>query len=208
MEFCDRLKKLRADKGVSQAKLAADIHISRSAVAKWENGLGLPNDESLKLLGEYFGVSIEELLPNKPAEETLVSKNKTIEQQKKVILGFSIGCSIGLFFLAFIFIEPLRDCLELLGIGVILTLLGIFNMRGNIGSIHWYNRRKVKNEDQLPYCRFMGTGTLIIGVSLIAAGFVQALANDEAAAWVISGGVIVGLALMLYAQFKYNRGII
>lgn len=207
MEFCDRLKKLRADKGVSQAKLAADIHISRSAVAKWENGLGLPNDESLKLLGEYFGVSIEELLPNKPAEETLVSKNKTIEQQKKVILGFSIGCSIGLFFLAFIFIEPLRDCLELLGIGVILTLLGIFNMRGNIGSIHWYNRRKVKKEDQLPYCRFMGTGTLIIGVSLIAAGFVQALANDEAAAWVISGGVIVGLALMLYAQFKYNRGI-
>ena len=207
MEFCDRLKELRANKGVSQAKLAADIHISRSAVAKWENGLGLPNDESLKLLSEYFGVSIEELLPNKPAEETLVSKNKTIEQQKKVILGFSIGCSIGLFFLAFIFIEPLRDCLELLGIGVILTLLGIFNLRGNIGSIHWYNRRKVKKEDQLPYCRFMGAGTLIIGVSLIAAGFVQALANDEAAAWVISGGVIVGLTLMLYAQFKYNRGI-
>ena len=208
MEFCDRLKELRANKGVSQAKLAADIHISRSAVAKWENGLGLPNDESLKLLSEYFGVSIEELLPNKPAEETLVSKNKTIEQQKKVILGFSIGCSIGLFFLAFIFIEPLRDCLELLGIGVILTLLGIFNLRGNIGSIHWYNRRKVKKEDQLPYCRFMGAGTLIIGVSLIAAGFVQALANDEAAAWVIAGGVMVGLVLMLYAQFKYNRGII
>lgn len=208
MEFCDRLKELRANKGVSQAKLAADIHISRSAVAKWENGLGLPNDESLKLLSEYFGVSIDELLRDKPAEETLVAKNITIERQKKVILGFSIGCSISLFFLAFIFIEPLRDCLELLVIGVILTLLGIFNLRGNIGSIHWYNRRKVKKEDQLPYCRFMGAGTLIIGVSLIAAGFVQALANDEAAAWVIAGGVMVGLVLMLYAQFKYNRGII
>lgn len=208
MEFCDRLKELRANKGVSQAKLAADIHISRSAVAKWENGLGLPNDESLKLLSEYFGVSIDELLRDKPAEEALVAKNITIERQKKVILGFSIGCSISLFFLAFIFIEPLRDCLELLGIGVILTLLGIFNLRGNIGSIHWYNRRKVKKEDQLPYCRFMGAGTLIIGVSLIAAGFVQALANDEAAAWVIAGGVMVGLVLMLYAQFKYNRGII
>ena len=208
MEFCDRLKELRANKGVSQAKLAADIHISRSAVAKWENGLGLPNDESLKLLSEYFGVSIDELLRDKPAEEALVAKNITIERQKKVILGFSIGCSISLFFLAFIFIEPLRDCLELLGIGVILTLLGVFNLRGNIGSIHWYNRRKVKKEDQLPYCRFMGAGTLIIGVSLIAAGFVQALANDEAAAWVIAGGVMVGLVLMLYAQFKYNRGII
>lgn len=207
MEFSTKLKELRAEKGVSQAKLAADIHISRSAVAKWENGLGLPNDESLKLLSEYFGVSIDELLPDKPAAETIVSKNKTIDQQKKVILGFSIGCGIGLFFLAFIFIEPLRDCLELLGLGIILTLLGIFNIRGNIGSIHWYNRRKVKKEDQLPYCRFMGSGTLIIGVSLVAAGFIQALANDEAAAWVIAGGVLIGLALMLYAQFKYNKGI-
>lgn len=206
MEFCDRLKELRASKGVSQTKLAADIHISRSAVAKWENGLGLPNDESLRLLSEYFEISIEELLPDKPTEETLVSKNKTIDQQKKVITGFSVGCAIGLFVLAFIFIEPLRDCLELLGVGIILTLLGIFNLRGNIGSIHWYNRRRVKKEDQLPYCRFMGSGTLIIGVSLIAAGFVQALVNDEAAAWVIAGGVVIGLALMLYAQFKYNKG--
>ena len=52
MEFGTRLKELRAEKGVSQAKLAADIHISRSAVAKWENGLGLPNDESLRMLSE------------------------------------------------------------------------------------------------------------------------------------------------------------
>jgi len=207
MEFCDKLKELRAEKGVSQTKLAADIHISRSAVAKWENGLGLPNDESLKLLSEYFSVSIDDLLPDKPTAETIVSKNKTIDQQKKVITGFSVGCAIGLFVLALIFIEPLRDCLELLGLGVILTLLGIFNIKGNIGSIHWYNRRKVKKEDQLPYCRYMGSGTLIIGVSLIAAGFVQALSTDEAAAWVIAGGVMVGLALMLYAQFKYNRGI-
>ena len=34
MEFGTKLKELRATKGVSQAKLAADIHISRSAVAK------------------------------------------------------------------------------------------------------------------------------------------------------------------------------
>ena len=186
---------------------AADIHISRSAVAKWENGLGLPNDESLKLLSEYFGVSIEVLLPDKPTAETIVSKNKTIDQQWKAIIALSVGCLIGLFVLAFVFIEPLRDCLELLGLGIILSLLGIFNIRGNIGSIHWYNRRKVKKEDQLPYCRYMGSGTLIIGISLIAAGFVQALTNDEAAAWVIAGGVLIGLALMLYAQFKYNKGI-
>ena len=207
MEFCDKLKELRAEKGVSQTKLAADIHISRSAVAKWENGLGLPNDESLKLLSEYFGVSVDELLPDKPTAETIVSKNKTIDQQKKVILGFSIGCAIGLFILAFIFIEPLRDSLELLGIGTIISVLGIFNLRGNIASIHWYNRRKVSKEDQLPYCRCMGLGSLIIGLSLIVAGIIQAIFTAEVGAVIILIGIIIGLALMLYAQFKYNKGI-
>lgn len=207
MEFCDKLKELRAVKGVSQTKLAADIHISRSAVAKWENGLGLPNDESLKLLSEYFGVSIDELLPDKPTAETIVSKNKTIDQQKKVILGFSIGCAIGLFILAFIFIEPLRDSLELLGIGTIISVLGVFNLRGNIGSIHWYNRRKVSKEDQLPYCRCVGLGTLLIGAAMIISGFLQALVSVEAGAVVILIGIIIGLVLILYAQFKYNRGI-
>lgn len=207
MEFCDKLKELRAEKGVSQTKLAADIHISRSAVAKWENGLGLLNDESLKLLSEYFGVSIEDLLPDKPTAETIVSKNKTIEQQKKVILGFSIGCAIGLFILAFIFIEPLRDSLELLGIGTIISVLGVFNLRGNIGSIHWYNRRKVSKEDQLPYCRCVGLGTLLIGAAMIISGFLQALVSVEAGAVVILIGIIIGLVLILYAQFKYNRGI-
>ena len=47
MEFSEKLKELRQQKGVSQTKLAADIHISRSAVAKWENGLGLPSEDSL-----------------------------------------------------------------------------------------------------------------------------------------------------------------
>ena len=76
MEFSEKLKELRSTKGISQAKLADDIHISRSAVAKWENGLGLPNDESLKMLADYFGVTTSHLLgetagqhPQEPEEQ-------------------------------------------------------------------------------------------------------------------------------------------
>jgi len=80
MEFSDNLKELWAEKGISQAKLAEGIHISRSAIAEGESALGLPIDESLKLLSEYFSVSIDELLPNQSTGETNVSKNKTIDQ--------------------------------------------------------------------------------------------------------------------------------
>ncbi len=207
MEFSQKLKELRNKKGVSQAKLAADIHISRSAVAKWENGLGLPNDESLKLLADYFGVTIDELISNKSTEEILVLKNKTIDQQKKIIIGFATGCAIGLFILGFIFIEPLRDCLIQLGIGVVCALFGLFNMCGNIGSIHWYNRRKVTKENQKSYCMLVGLGTLIIGTATIVGAVIQALGNIAASGLMIGIGALTGLILILYAQFKYNKGL-
>lgn len=207
MEFSEKLRELRIQKNVSQAKLAADIHISRSAVAKWENGLGLPSDDSLKMLTEYFGISISELIPDKTNAETLVSKNRTINQQKKAIIGLTIGCGIGLFILGYIFIEPLRDSIEQLAIGALLSALGIFNMRGNIASIHWYNRRKVTKENQKPYCLCVGLGTLIIGASMIASGIIQAFVGIEAGSIFIAIGVVIGLVLILYAQFKYNRGL-
>lgn len=114
---------------------------------------------------------------------------------------------IGLFILAFIFIKLLRDELELLGLGTILTALGIFNMCGNIGSIHWYNRRKVTKENQKAYCMLVGLGTFIVGVGLITAGIVQALIGTEPSAVIMVGGILIGLTLILIAQFKYNRGL-
>ena len=207
MEFSEKLRQLRNEKGISQTKLATDIHISRSAVAKWENGLGLPNDDSLKMLADYFGISIDELIPNKSSEEIFVSKNKTIDQQKKVIIGFAAGCGLGLFILGFIFIEPLRESLIQLGLGVICALLGIFNMCGNIGTIHWYNRRKVTKENQKAYCMFVGLGTLIVGVAIIAGAVIQALGYIAASGLVMGVGVLIGLALILYTQFKYNKGL-
>ena len=207
MEFSEKLKELRSEKGISQAKLAVDIHISRSAVAKWENGLGLPSDESLKMLAEYFGVGVGELLPDKSNEEILVEKNKTIARQKNVIIGISFGCALSLFVSVYVFVEPLRATIGMLGLGIVFILLGIFNMCGNIGSIHWYNRRKVTKENQKAYCLVMGLGTLIIGITLFAATIVQVLAGVEQGAFVILGGVVIGFSLMLYAQFKYNKGI-
>lgn len=37
MQFNEKLKLLRNEKGISQAALAERIYVSRSAVAKWEN---------------------------------------------------------------------------------------------------------------------------------------------------------------------------
>ena len=78
MEFKDRLKKLRIEKHVSQQELANSIYVSRSAIAKWENGLGLPNETSYKALLTFFNVSREEFPLNEETENISIAKNKKI----------------------------------------------------------------------------------------------------------------------------------
>ena len=47
--FADILKKLRAEKGLSQRELAERLFVTRSTVARWENGSRLPADFSTLL---------------------------------------------------------------------------------------------------------------------------------------------------------------
>ena len=94
----------------------------------------------------------------------------------------------------------------LLILGVLISVIGIVNIMGNISTIHSYNRRKVKEEDIPKYGRAVGTGTLIIGVSLIAA-FVASFWNEKIMAFIVVPALVIGLGFILYAQFKYNKGI-
>lgn len=98
------------------------------------------------------------------------------------------------------------DHIVLLILGVFISVLGIVNIMGNISTIHSYNRRRVKEEDIPKYGRAVGTGTLILGVSLIAA-FVTTFWNEKVAAFIVVPALVVGLVFMLYAQLKYNKGI-
>ena len=62
MLFADNLRRLRKEKGISQAKLAETIGISQSAVGYWERGQKIPSSEMAKKLANYFNISTDELL--------------------------------------------------------------------------------------------------------------------------------------------------
>lgn len=92
-------------------------------------------------------------------------------------------------------------------IGIVLIALGIVNLKGNVSTIHWYHRRKVAESDVPKYGRCMGIGTALIGISLIASALLEIIFRSAVFDWIIVGGIVVGIAVMLYAQFKYNKGI-
>ena len=92
-------------------------------------------------------------------------------------------------------------------VGIILCILGITNIRGNISSTHWYNRTKVKPEDIKKYGVAVGTGTLIVGISIIISNVLYMIFKNDALLSITLVGIIIGLAFILYGQFKYNKGI-
>lgn len=52
-----------------------------------------------------------------------------------------------------------------------LIMLGIFNFRGNISSIHWYQRTRVSEENQTLYGECMEIGIGVIGITSIFTWF-------------------------------------
>ncbi len=58
-KFCERLKELREEAGLSQNELAKNVKISKSAIAYWENNQRVPNLDAVILLAGYFNVSLD-----------------------------------------------------------------------------------------------------------------------------------------------------
>lgn len=89
MELKDKLKQLRKEKGLSQAQLAERLFVSRSTVAKWENGLGLPGAESMERLEQEFGIQKDDIATNEP-ETVIVEKNRRLRRWGAVAMAFAV----------------------------------------------------------------------------------------------------------------------
>ena len=99
-------------------------------------------------------------------------------------------------------------------LGIVCIVLGIENRKGNINSVHTYHRKRVSEEDKVPFGNLIGIGMLIIGVSVILSAilnFVSVIFQQDIyytiAECVTIIGVVIGLGFNLYAMFKYNKGI-
>ena len=86
MDTKEVIYELRTKNGLSQDELAEKVFVTRQAVSRWENGETVPNTETLKLLSNVFGVSINTLLgaPRQlicqccgmPLEDELIGRNQ------------------------------------------------------------------------------------------------------------------------------------
>jgi len=76
---------LRTAKGIKQIELADEMGVNQSAVSNWETGRNEPDNNTLRRLSEYFGVSIDYLLgrSDKPGPAPAVPQ----ESAREVLAG-------------------------------------------------------------------------------------------------------------------------
>lgn len=79
-EFGEFLYTLRKEKNMTQAELAGILGVTNKAVSKWETGEAMPETGLLLPISRIFGVTVDELLAGRRAEETAPEGAKQEEQ--------------------------------------------------------------------------------------------------------------------------------
>lgn len=83
-----RIRGLREGAGMSQARLAELVLVSRQTVINWEKGRTLPDAESLKRLSAALGITLDALLDER-SEEYL---HQTERERKTIWVAIVLDC--------------------------------------------------------------------------------------------------------------------
>lgn len=76
MKFCEKLQKLRKEKGYSQEELADLLDVSRQSVSKWESGTTYPEMDKLLSLCKIFNVTLDDLTNDEVSGDTIKEKSR------------------------------------------------------------------------------------------------------------------------------------
>lgn len=97
------------------------------------------------------------------------------------------------------------DKIILLVIGIGFIICAVVIMGGKIELMHSYHIKNITEETRKPYGRVVGAGLLVIGVGILLDGVLSFFFDNTKLITVIS--LIIGLIIIFYGQFKYNKGI-
>lgn len=75
MNFPEKLRKMRKDKGLTQEELASAIFVSRTLISKYENGSVYPTKDNVQKLALYFNVPISNLIDEEDTIQLVLKQN-------------------------------------------------------------------------------------------------------------------------------------
>ena len=107
----ERIYALRSRDGMSQGALADAINVSRQAVSKWENGMGMPTPENIVAMSVLFCVTTDYILIGKVND---AAPEETHKEEPRADEGFSkrkLAQIIGIVLISFAFLLVIASLL-------------------------------------------------------------------------------------------------
>lgn len=89
MEIAEQIKAGRARLGLTQNELAQKVFVSRQTISSWENDKTYPDVQSLMLLSQTFGTSIDDLVKG-----DVTRMKERLEQDVKTLNRFGTGIAL------------------------------------------------------------------------------------------------------------------
>lgn len=89
MEIAEQIKAGRARLGLTQDELAQKVYVSRQTISSWENNKTYPDVQSLMLLSQTFGISIDDLVKG-----DVTRMKERLEQDVKTLNSYGMGITL------------------------------------------------------------------------------------------------------------------
>ncbi|MBO7170831.1 MAG: DUF3784 domain-containing protein [Clostridia bacterium] len=91
-------------------------------------------------------------------------------------------------------------------VGGLLLVLGLLLWKKQrVSLLHEYHYDKVTEKNQKAFCAFSGWGIISIGIGLLVTAVLLAFFLSLWCFLPFAVGLVIGLALLLWAGIKYNR---
>lgn len=84
--FAEKLRQLRADRGLSQQQLANRMFVDRSSIARWESGARMPDIVLLTRLAKCLGVEAADLISG-DAGNARAPRVILVDDEKPILAG-------------------------------------------------------------------------------------------------------------------------
>ena len=116
--FGNTLTRLRTARGLTQAELAAKLGVTDKAVSKWERNLSCPDIAAIPKLADILGISVEELLRARTAEQPIRKHGEAAGTARLILRAVPVAMGAAVTVLAWLGQIDVRSGLSLLGIGL------------------------------------------------------------------------------------------
>ena len=97
------ISELRMENGLTQAKLAEALNYSDKAISKWERAESVPDISVLKMLSDYFGVTVDYLVSEVHSADQIKNKNASISRRRNRFFITMLATSLVWFIATFVF---------------------------------------------------------------------------------------------------------